>query len=90
MEARTIGVGIDGLGHVVIRVRDLERYEAFYHELLGIPISARAPGWAMTFFTLGEHHDFAISALGESAAPVGEKNLGLDHVAFHVDGGLAQ
>ena len=34
---------IEALGHVVIRVRDLARAEAFYHGLLGIPISARAP-----------------------------------------------
>jgi catechol 2,3-dioxygenase len=79
---------IDSLGHVVIRVRDLERAESFYHGLLGIPISARAPHWSMVFFTLGEHHDFAISAVGEAAAAPSDKTLGLDHLAFRLSGGL--
>jgi len=79
---------IDSLGHVVIRVRDLERAEAFYHGLLGIPISARAPQWSMVFFTLGEHHDFAISAVGGTAEAPSDKTLGLDHIAFRLSGGL--
>jgi catechol 2,3-dioxygenase len=79
---------IEALGHVVLRVRDLSRAESFYHGLLGIPVSARAPQWSMTFFTLGEHHDLAVSALGDSALPPTEKTLGLDHVAFRLAGGL--
>lgn len=79
---------IDSLGHVVIRVRDLERAESFYHGLLGIPISARAPQWSMVFFTLGDHHDFAISEVDEAATAPGDKTLGLDHVAFRLAGGL--
>jgi len=79
---------IEALGHVVIRVRDLERAESFYHGLLGIPISARAPQWSMVFFTLGDHHDFAISAVGDAADAPSEKTLGLDHVAFRISGGL--
>ena len=79
---------IESLGHVVLRVRDLERSEAFYHELLGIPISTRAPDWGMTFFTLGEHHDLAISALGGAAKAADAGRVGLDHVAFRVKGGL--
>lgn len=79
---------IEALGHVVLRVRDLARAEAFYHELLGIPISARAPEWSMTFLTLGEHHDLALCALGPQAIPATEKTLGLDHVAFRLAGGL--
>ena len=79
---------IESLGHVVIRVRDLERGVSFYNGLLGIPISVRAPEWSMVFFTLGEHHDFAIVALGDASDAPGEKTLGLDHVAFRLSGGL--
>ena len=79
---------IESLGHVVLRVRDLERAEAFYNGLLGIPISARAPQWSMIFFTLGQHHDFAVSAVGEAADAPSDKTLGLDHVAFRLSGGL--
>jgi catechol 2,3-dioxygenase len=79
---------IEALGHVVIRVRDLERAESFYHGLLGIPISARAPQWSMVFFTLGEHHDFAITAVGEAADAPSNTTLGLDHLAFRIAGGI--
>jgi catechol 2,3-dioxygenase len=79
---------IEALGHVVLRVRDLAQAESFYHGLLGIPISARAPQWSMIFFTLGEHHDLAVSALGDAAESATEKTLGLDHVAFRLTGGL--
>ena len=82
-------MNIAALGHVVIRVRDIERAEAFYHGLLGIPISARAPQWSMVFFTLGEHHDFAIAAVGDQANAPNEKTLGLDHVAFRLSGGMS-
>jgi catechol 2,3-dioxygenase len=81
---------IEALGHVVVRVRDLERAEAFYHGLLGLPISARAPQWSMIFFTLGEHHDFAVAAVGGQAEVPNEKTLGLDHVAFRLAGGLEE
>ena len=77
-------IGIEALGHVVIRVDDLQEAEAFYGSLLGIPISARAPEWSMTFFTLGEHHDFAISADGVEAGANAPSAVGLDHVAFRV------
>jgi len=79
---------IASLGHVVIRVRDLERAESFYHGVLGIPISARAPRWSMVFFTLGEHHDFAVSAVGDAASVPSDTTLGLDHVAFRLSAGL--
>ena len=79
---------IAALGHVVLRVRDLARAEAFYHGLLGIPISARAPQWSMLFFTLGQHHDFAVTALGEAAGAPDAGQVGLDHVAFRIGGDL--
>jgi catechol 2,3-dioxygenase len=79
---------IESLGHVVIRVRQLQRAEDFYNGLLGIPISARAESWAMTFFTLGSHHDFAIAAVGENGKSPTEKDVGLDHVAFRLGGGI--
>ena len=75
---------IQSLGHVVIKVRNQERAEAFYNGLLKLPIAARWPSKSMTFFTLGNHHDFAIAAVGDDApdAPVGSP--GLLHVAFKI------
>ncbi len=75
---------IQSLGHVVIKVRNQERAEAFYNGLLGIPIAARfAPG-PMTFFTLGNHHDFAVIAVGDDAPDAPDKSPGLLHVAFKI------
>ena len=53
---------IQSLGHVVLRVTDRDRAEKFYGDVLGLPICARFDegGFKMAFFTLGNHHDFAV------------------------------
>ena len=59
---------VQSLGHVVLNVRDLERAEQFYYGILGLPIVARSDELGgMTFFSLGNHHDFAIHAVGDDA-----------------------
>lgn len=75
---------IRSLGHVVIKVRNQERAEAFYNGLLEIPIAARLPSLSMTFFTLGNHHDFAITAVGDDAPDAPANSPGLFHVAFKI------
>jgi catechol 2,3-dioxygenase len=75
---------VRSLGHVVIKVRDQQRAEAFYNGLLGIPIAARFPQLSATFFTLGNHHDFAVVAFGDDAADAPAKSPGLLHVAFKI------
>jgi catechol 2,3-dioxygenase len=75
---------IRSLGHVVIKVRDQQRAEAFYNGLLGIPIAARYPEMSATFFTLGNHHDFAVVAIGDDAQNAPENSVGLGHVAFKI------
>ena len=75
---------IKSLGHVVIKVRNQERAEAFYNGLLKLPIAARMPSLSMTFFTLGNHHDFAITAVGDDAPDAPANSPGLFHVAFKI------
>ena len=76
---------IESLGHVVIKVRDIERAEAFYNGVLGLPIVARSErGPIMTFFSLGNHHDFAVLGLGDDAEAAPRKAAGLAHVAFKI------
>ena len=75
---------VQSLGHVVIKVRNQERAEAFYNGLLGIPIAARLASQSMTFFTLGNHHDFAVAATGDDAPDAPEASSGLMHVAFKI------
>ena len=75
---------VHALGHVVLKVRDQARAEAFYNGLLGIPIAARYPQMSATFFTLGNHHDFAVVAIGDDAQDPPSKSPGLMHVAFRI------
>ena len=59
---------IQSLGHVVLKVRDRAKAEAFYNGILGLPVATRSDALNMTFFTLGgTHHDFAIAEVGKDA-----------------------
>jgi catechol 2,3-dioxygenase len=80
---------VQALGHVVLKVRDLERSEAFYSGDLGMPIVSRVSDpVCMTFFTLGNHHDFALMELGEFAPSSDPEATGLAHVAFKIGDAL--
>jgi len=83
---------IEALGHVVVRVTDRARAEAFYGGLLGLPICARYDenGMKMAFFTLGDHHDFAVSEVAPDPSPEPGVGPGLDHVAFRIGDSLDQ
>jgi catechol 2,3-dioxygenase len=75
---------IQALGHVVLRVSSRERAEHFYGDVLGLPLCARFDegDLKMAFFTLGNHHDFAVmevTAEGRAGPAVG-----LHHVAFKI------
>ena len=76
---------VQSLGHVVLKVRDLRRSEAFYADVLGMPIISRiSEPVAMSFFTLRNHHDFALVEVGYAAPPPHAGSTGLAHVAFKV------
>jgi catechol 2,3-dioxygenase len=75
---------IQELGHVVIKVRDRSRAEEFYGEVLALPIVARRDKPPMTFFSLGNHHDLAILAVGDGGPDPAPNAPGLFHVAFRI------
>jgi catechol 2,3-dioxygenase len=77
---------IKALGHVVLRVTDCARAERFYNGLLGLPICARfdQDGMKMSFFTLGNHHDFAVLQVSGDGGAKNEAAVGLHHVAFNI------
>jgi len=80
---------VQSLGHVVLKVRDLQRSETFYAGVLGMPIISRiSEPVAMSFFTLGNHHDFALVEVGDAAPPPHPGGTGLAHVAFKVGDSL--
>lgn len=75
---------VKSLGHVVLKVRNLERSVQFYRDILGMKEVARYRG-AMVFFSFGSnHHDLALMQLGEQASGAPETSVGLYHVAFKV------
>ncbi|WP_309604067.1 VOC family protein [Phenylobacterium sp.] len=77
---------IQALGHVVLRVTDRARAEKFYNGVLGLPICARndEDGKKMAFFTLGNHHDFAVMEVSGEGSAQGDSAVGLHHVAFKI------
>lgn len=77
---------IRSLGHVVLRVTDRDRAERFYNGVLGLPICARLDqdGFKMAFFTLGNHHDFAVMEVSGEGGSRSETAVGLHHVAFNI------
>lgn len=81
---------IKSLGHVVLRVADVDRAEKFYNGVLGLPVCARlAQGpIKMAFFSLGNHHDFAVMQRGQATPAQGDLPVGLDHVAFKIGDSL--
>jgi catechol 2,3-dioxygenase len=82
---------VEALGHAVLKVRDVQRAEDFYHGVLGLPVAARMQeGMTMTFFTLGNHHDFAVVEVGPGGPDAAADGPGLFHVAFQVGDSLDQ
>ncbi len=84
---------VQALGHVVLKVRNLQRSEDFYSGTLGMRVISRLTDPRMTFFTLEtteNHHDFALMELGSVApGPAGDAT-GLAHVAFKVGSSLEE
>ena len=70
------------LGHVHLKVRDVDRAVEFYQGVLGLDVSERTGRYA--FLTWGDHHhDVALQAVGADAPDAG-RGVGLYHAAIEV------
>lgn len=72
------------LGHVHLKVRDLERSIKFYQDLLGLKITEKLGNFV--FMTDGApHNSLAMQAIGPQAPTPGEHSVGLYRAAYEVE-----
>jgi catechol 2,3-dioxygenase len=82
-----MGIAVEGVGHVVLKVSDLERAVTFYRDVLGLTeITRRDFGdGTMAFMSNGQHHhDIALVGVGADARRPEETDIGLYHVALKI------
>ena len=73
------------VGHVVLKVRDLDKARRFYCDFLGMTIgNASDRGMFLRFNDY--HHDIAIFKTGDDADAPKDNQVGLVHVALVTDG----
>jgi catechol 2,3-dioxygenase len=74
------------IGHVVIRVRDVEQSKKFYTDVLGLQLMMDAPQIKAAFFASNgrDHHEIACFEVGKDAEGQRSKQIGLAHIAFRL------
>ena len=73
------------IGHVVLKVRDLERSLAFYRDLLGFTVVSELSNVMIFLATDGQnHHDLALLRVGQQAPSPVPGAVGLYHVAIQL------
>mgnify|MGYP006274987451 CR=1 FL=1 len=79
--------GAHVVGHVHLKVRDVDRAVEFYTTVVGLDVTERHGSFA--FLSFGDrHHDVALQGVGADADPPGT-GVGLYHTAFEVTSGDA-
>ena len=76
----------DRIGHVVIKVRDLERSRKFYSEVLGLRLMKELPELGAAFLASNgrDHHEIALFQVGPQAETPRANETGLMHIAFRL------
>jgi len=73
------------IGHVVLKVRDLDRSLAFYRDLLGFRVSGEMSNVMIFLTATGEnHHDLGLLRVGDQAPSPVATCVGLYHVAVQL------
>lgn len=77
-------MGIQRVGHVVVKMRDLDAAKRFYGGVLGMHVSSESP--VAVFFRFSNyHHDIGVFKVSEEAEGPKEDQVGLLHFALVVD-----
>ena len=74
------------LGHLVIKVRDIERSVDFYTNVLGLTVMTGRPG-GMTFLSADTtmSHELALIPLGMDAPGPEDRRVGMAHMAWQMN-----
>ena len=82
-----MSIHVQGVGHVVLKVRDAEASRRFYGDVLGLREVGR---WnRMIFFSAGvNHHDLAVLEVGADAPVPPSSAVGIYHVALKIGDSL--
>lgn len=76
---------IERVGHVVLKMRDLEAAKSFYNGVLGMKIADEREDFGIFFRFNDYHHDIAVFKVQEDAALPERNQVGLAHVALVAD-----
>jgi catechol 2,3-dioxygenase len=76
---------IQRVGHVVIKMRDLEAAKRFYRDILGMKITDEREDFGVFFRFHDYHHDIAVFKVAEDAAAPQRNQVGLAHIALVAD-----
>ncbi len=76
-------MALQGINHVVLKIKNLESSDYFYGEILGMQrVGERGRMW---FYSAGNHHhDLALVEIGERATAPPKQQTGLFHLCFNV------
>jgi catechol 2,3-dioxygenase len=74
------------IGHVVLKVRDLERTKKFYAEVMGLEVMKVEPSIKMAFFASNgrDHHEIAAIEIDGNIPDSQARGVGLSHLAFRL------
>ena len=76
---------IQRVGHVVLKMRDLDEAKRFYRDILGMQVTDEREGFGVFFRFDDYHHDIAVFKVDEDAEAPHKNQVGLAHVALIAD-----